>query len=153
MDGRQNPQAQPLPGSSTAAKPPPGQEPSAQPSTSAPPSSPQPTSTQPSAADYENAVRQYYALLPASPDSAWNLLTARAQQKSESQDTYNKFWAGIKSVEVLSTKAEGNRVAATLRFVTAEDKQSTEGYSFAIAQENGKLLIDNFVQTSRQGDG
>jgi hypothetical protein len=123
--------------------------------TTSPPTTSTATSSTPttppahSAADLENAVRQYYALLPASPDAAWALLTERAQRKSGKQDGYNKFWSKIKSVEVLTTKADGQQVAAALRFVTDEDKQSTEAYTFAMIDQGGRLMIDNFTQNGR----
>jgi eukaryotic-like serine/threonine-protein kinase len=107
----------------------------------------------PTAADYENAIRDYYGLLPANPDAAWQLMTPRAQAKSGSKQRYDQFWNGIQSVEVLSARAQGDRVAATLRFVRTNNQPSTEAYSFALVQQNGQLLIDNFVPTGRGEDG
>jgi hypothetical protein len=92
-------------------------------------------------------VRQYYALLPGDLDASWELLTERAQRKSGGRDGYAKFWSKIKSVAVVSAKAEDNRVAATLRFITQEDKESTEQYAFVLVDQDGKLMIDNFGQS------
>jgi eukaryotic-like serine/threonine-protein kinase len=119
------------------------------------PTTPTTTTTTPpahSAADLENAIRQYYALLPANPGAAWALLTDRAQRKSGNQDNYNKFWSKIQSVEVLTAKAEGQRVAAALRFVTQDGKASTEAYTFALIDQGGQLMIDNFTQGGRGPD-
>jgi eukaryotic-like serine/threonine-protein kinase len=119
--------------------------------TTTPPS----TSSQPSAADFENAIKDYYALLPDNVSASFELLTERAQRKSGGLDGYTKFYAKIASIQVLSTRAEGNRVSAALRFTSKEGKESTEGYVFVLVENDGKLLIDNFAQTGRgnQGEG
>ena len=141
----------PTPGTATSAKPATSQ-PSNPPSTSATSATSTSAPAGHSAADYENSVRQYYALLPANPDAAWALLTDRAQRKSGNQDGYTKFWAKIKSVQVLTTRAEGPRVAATLRFVSQDGNESTEGYTFALVDQGGHLMIDNFTQAGRVGN-
>jgi hypothetical protein len=109
------------------------------------------TTAQPvrSPADYENAVREYYALLPANPPAAWALMTEKAQKKTGSPETYAAFWSKISSVQVLSARAEGNRVGAVLRFVTTDGKESTEPYAFALVEQDGKLMIDNYAQAAR----
>jgi serine/threonine protein kinase len=144
---RHTSQAAPPPTTSTAT--------SAKPTTTTTPpttSNPPSTSAAPaghSAADYENAIRQYYALLPANPNAAWDLLTDRAQRRSGGPEGFTKFWAKIKSVEVLTARADGPRVAATLKYVTNEGKESTEGYVYALIDQGGKLMIDNFAQSGR----
>jgi serine/threonine protein kinase len=121
---------------------------------SARPAGAAPSSTSPAAtstagrsgADLENAVRQYYALLPANPNASWELLTDKAQRRSRSQEAYNRFWAGIRSVQVVSARAvEGNRVGAVLRYVTVAGRETTETSAFALVEQDGNLLIDNFA--------
>jgi serine/threonine protein kinase len=116
---------------------------------------PPPSSAQPSPADFENAVRRYYALLPGNPAASFDLLTDRAQRRSGGLDRYTRFYGRISSVQVLSTRAEDNRVAATLRFVTKEGRESTEDYVFVLVERDGTLLIDNYGQTrgGNQGPG
>ncbi|HEV2779937.1 MAG TPA: serine/threonine-protein kinase [Actinophytocola sp.] len=140
-DGRPNSQPQQpeqtgesLTGTATAQREPP------------PPQTGASTPAAPSAADYEDVVRQYYALLPGDPDAGWRLLTSQAQQKSGGQEGYVRFWGGIQSVEVLSASARDNRVAATLRFTTAEGRQTTEAYVFTLVEQQGRLMIDDFAQ-------
>ena len=58
-------------------------------------------------------------------------------------------WAKIKSVEVLTTKVEVPRVAAALRFVTQDGRETAEAYVFALIDQGGKLMIDNFAQGGR----
>jgi eukaryotic-like serine/threonine-protein kinase len=144
---RHNSQAAPAPTTSAAGTTSASPKPTTSSSNSPPTSVTAPAGR--SAADYENAIRQYYGLLPANPGAAWAMLTERAQRRSGNQDGYNKFWARIKSVEVLSAKAEGARVAAALRFTTLEGKDSTEAYVFALVDQGGQLMIDNFAQGGR----
>jgi serine/threonine protein kinase len=99
---------------------------------------------QPSAGDYVKAVQDYYALLPGQLDQAWSRLTPQARQKSGDRAGFDSFWNGIRSVEVRAPKAQGNRVDATLQFVTKAGAQTTERYVFFLVQRDGKLLIDNF---------
>ncbi|HEY0449575.1 serine/threonine-protein kinase [Actinophytocola sp.] len=104
------------------------------------------TLSRPTGADYQQAVRDYYALLPGNTGQAWEVLTKRAQAKSKSKRSYQRFWDTIASVEVLDTQSAGNRVVATLRYVNKEGAEATEATSFAVIQRDGKLMIDNFVQ-------
>jgi eukaryotic-like serine/threonine-protein kinase len=121
---------------------------STSPTTSATPSS---TATQP-ATDPEDAIRDYYAMLPGNAAQAWDLMTDRAQRRSGGQDGYTNFWSKISSVQVLSTRSAGNRVAATLRFTTTDGKETTEAYVFELAERDGRLLIDKFGQHGRGND-
>jgi serine/threonine protein kinase len=107
----------------------------------------------PDSEDYEQAIRDYYALLPGDTDQAFDLLTDRAQRKSGGQRTYTKFWNTIASVQVENTQADGDRVAATLLYVTNNGRQSRETTSFALVEENGELLIDNFKRLGAGGIG
>ncbi len=110
------------------------------------------TEAKPSAADYENAVREYYALLPGNPQGAWELLTDRARQKSRGYETFAKFYGGLAAVELGGVRAEGDRVAAEVKFTTKKNKTSTEPYSYALVEQDGKLKIDNFAKTSGDPD-
>jgi len=113
-------------------------------------------SSAPSAADYEAGVRDYYALLPNDLEAAWQRMTPRAQAAGGGGRAYQRFWKRIESVEVLSTKAEGDRVAATVKFTTKQGETSTEAYSLALVEQDGQMMIDNFVRTgggAPEGDG
>jgi serine/threonine protein kinase len=107
----------------------------------------------PNTEDYEQAIRDYYALLPGDTEQAFDLLTERAQRKSGGKRTYTKFWNTIESVQVEDTQADGDRVAATLLYESKRGKQSRETSSFALVEENGELLIDNFKRLGPGGIG
>jgi eukaryotic-like serine/threonine-protein kinase len=107
----------------------------------------------PSDEDYAQAVRDYYGLLPGDTNAAFDLLTDRAQRKSGGKKTYEKFWNTIAAVTVEDTKVEGDRVAAVLRYDTKRGKTSRETTSFALVEEGGQLLIDNFKRLGSGGIG
>jgi eukaryotic-like serine/threonine-protein kinase len=103
----------------------------------------------PTPEQYTQAVQDYYALLPGNPDAAWERLTENARAKSkDGLAGYRAFWSTIASVTASDLRAEGNRVAATLNY-TRKDGATTpaEAYSFALIEQNGQLVIDNFEQT------
>ncbi|HEV7649999.1 MAG TPA: serine/threonine-protein kinase [Actinophytocola sp.] len=104
---------------------------------------------EPSGKDYEQAIRDYYALLPDNTDQAFDLLTGRAREKSGGKRTYTRFWNTIESVQVEQTQSEGRNVAAVLLYVTKTGRTSRETTSFALVQKDGQLLIDNFVPVDR----
>ncbi|OLF04975.1 serine/threonine protein kinase [Actinophytocola xinjiangensis] len=104
---------------------------------------------EPTDEDYIEAVKDYYALLPDDPEAAWEHLTERAQGISDGFEGYANFWGTVKSVKVREPYANGNRVAATLLFDRKKGGKSTEAYSFALIEQDGELMIDNFVRTGR----
>ncbi|MGH3878215.1 MAG: serine/threonine-protein kinase [Actinophytocola sp.] len=99
----------------------------------------------PTPEDYQQAIRDYYALLPDNTDEAYDLLTGQALEKSGGREQYEQFWNTIESVEVQSTEAEGTRVAADLFYQSKNGDTSLEATSFALVEEGDKLLIENFV--------
>jgi len=105
-----------------------------------------PSSEKPSGKDYEQAIRDYYELLPENTDEAFDLLTGRAREKSGGKRTYTRFWNTIESVEVEQTESEGRNVAAVLLYETKNGRTSRETTSFALVQEDGQIKIDNFVR-------
>ncbi|MGQ0837594.1 protein kinase domain-containing protein [Actinokineospora sp.] len=130
--------------------------PTTAPKTSTKPTTSAPTTTtvaKPSAADYITAVREYYALLPGDTDAAWDRLTDRARRKSKGLDGYKRFYERMSSVELFNVRAEGDRVAADVRFTLKDGKISTEPYSFALVEQDDQLKIDNFVATGSDEDG
>jgi serine/threonine protein kinase len=118
-----------------------------------PASATEPTSEEPSPEEYEQAVRDYYDLLPDNTDDAFDLLTGAAKRKSGGKKTYERFWNTIDSVQVTDTSSEGNRVAAELVYETKGGATSRETSSFAIVERDGQFLIDNFVRLGGGNDG
>ncbi len=98
----------------------------------------------PRAADYEKAVRDYYALLPGDTEQAFQLLTKRAQRKSGGRDGYERFWNTIESVQVTRTNTARNKVAAELSYKAKSGAKARENRVFSLVEEDGRLLIDSF---------
>jgi len=92
----------------------------------------------------EQAVRDYYGLLPGNCEAAWALMTSNAQQKSGGWDTYNQFWNGLSSVQVEQTSAQGNQVTARIRYVSTGGSDSADTYRIMLVDQSGQLMIDNF---------
>jgi serine/threonine protein kinase len=92
----------------------------------------------------EQAVRDYYGLLPGNCEAAWALMTPSAQEKSGGWDSYNGFWSGLSSVQVTETSAQGNEVTARIRYVSSGGVESSDTYRIMLVDQGGKLMIDNF---------
>jgi eukaryotic-like serine/threonine-protein kinase len=103
--------------------------------------------------DYAAAVRDYYGLLPGDVEAAWALMTPSAQDEGGGARAYERFWKGVRAVQVLSTSVDGDQVTATLRFVTKRNRMSTEDYTLTFVEEDGDLLIDHFEKDGRSSDG
>lgn len=117
-----------------------------------------PTSTTPSGqhtpADYDAAIREYYALLPGNVDASWELLTERAQRKAGGRGDYTRFYSRLESIEVQGTKVEDNRVAVVLRLVNRDGKDSKASVVYVLIDQDGRLMIDNFSSgRGNQGQG
>ncbi|MGH3762808.1 MAG: hypothetical protein ACRDTB_34380, partial [Actinophytocola sp.] len=109
-------------------------------------SQPQPAENdaRPGSAEYVQAVRDYYALLPEDTDTAYDLLSGRAKVKSGGKRTYEQFWNTIESVEVASATADGDRVDAVLLYEKKDGGESEEPTSFELVEKDGQLLITDF---------
>ncbi|WP_326944581.1 MULTISPECIES: serine/threonine-protein kinase [unclassified Amycolatopsis] len=137
------PPASPAPSTSasapTSASPSPTPPPTSAPSTSAPPTSPT-ISTVASAKNAADALNSYYQLLPGNPAEAWKLLTAHFKaSRSQTYDTYTRFWSRFKSVNASGVREVGpNRVTAHVVY----DGGQAENDTFTMVQENGVWMID-----------
>ena len=56
-------------------------------------------------------------------------------------------------MQVEETQVDGDRVAAVLRYESRNGRTSRETSSFALVEEDGQLLIDNFVRLGPGGIG
>ncbi|SER80623.1 serine/threonine-protein kinase [Actinokineospora terrae] len=110
---------------------------------------PPPPSAAPTPAEVEGALRNYYAFLPANTKAAWDLLTDKARDKSGGYDKFTKFYDTLTAVELVEAKAEGNRVAAQIKFTRKNGKASQEPYIYVFTQQDGTLKIDDFAQARK----
>ncbi|MDX3189148.1 serine/threonine-protein kinase [Streptomyces sp. MN03-5084-2B] len=146
------------PADDVAAPPPPptssaSAAPSTQPSTPAPSSPPtsatsapstpptSPTvSTVSSSKTAAQALSDYYSLLPANPQAAWNLLTDKFKaSRNQTYDKYKSFWGQYRKVDASNVKEVGNnQVTAHVTYDGAKPENDT----FTLVQVNGIWMID-----------
>ncbi|GLY35280.1 serine/threonine protein kinase [Amycolatopsis sp. NBRC 101858] len=137
------PPAASQPESSASVTPPSSASPSPAP-TSAPTTTPPPTSTPVSPVSStktaDQALRDYYALLPGNPAEAWKLLTANFKAtRHQTYESYRSFWSRYKSVQATSVKEVGpSKVTATVLY----DGGKAENDTFTMVQVNGVWMID-----------
>ncbi|WP_410610305.1 serine/threonine-protein kinase [Amycolatopsis sp. lyj-109] len=123
--------------STPQSTPAPSSPPSSAPSTA--PASPT-ISTVASSKTAAQALSDYYALLPANPQAAWNLLTDRFRaSRNQTYDKYKSFWGQYRKVEASSVKEVGlNQVTAHVTYDGAKPENDT----FTMVQVNGIWMID-----------
>jgi eukaryotic-like serine/threonine-protein kinase len=122
---------------------------SAPPSTpaSTPPSTPATTPAGPaagSAAEVEQAITSYYALLPGDPQSAWERTGPRLRA-AESRGNYIRFWNRFSSVRVGAVQAEDGSLVATVpvTFTEQDGSVSPETHQVTLVRgDGGQLLVD-----------
>jgi len=103
----------------------------------------------PTAADLESFVRGYYALLPAQPAAAWQMLGDQARSASDGYQSYLNFYNSLDSVGFAEapTAVDGKTVRATLRFATKAGAESVERYEFTVVPgPDGKLVMSSFAK-------
>ncbi|MFC4003147.1 serine/threonine-protein kinase [Prauserella oleivorans] len=113
------------------------------PRTSEPPATTTTTSVAPSSEELEQAVADYYALLPDDPDSAWQELGPglRAQGKS----AYEDFWNGIERVSLVAgpRALDSATVQVQLDFTTDDGKVTREVHRLGMVTTSGTPRIDS----------
>jgi serine/threonine protein kinase len=163
QNGQDDPTASPDTGSSA---PPSTSSPSPTTGSSAPPTSqspsstpevtPSPTSSAPpsvtagpapgagSAAEVEQAITSYYALLPGNPQAAYDL-TGPTLRSAESRGNYVSFWNRFSSVTLGPVSATDGSLTATAPVTYVEDgRRLPEQHTFVLVRaDDGRLLIDS----------
>ena len=102
----------------------------------------------PTDAEYQQALKDYYARLPKDADGAWALLTERAQRKSGGFEAFKKFYAGLDKVELTALGGKDNHLEGNVKF-TKGANSVTERYSWTLIEADGKIKIDNFDRRGR----
>ncbi|WP_436492311.1 serine/threonine-protein kinase [Actinokineospora sp. HUAS TT18] len=110
------------------------------------------TKAKPTDAEYAQALKSYYGLLPKNPDAAWALLTERGQRKSGGYESFKKFYGAIDKVELLAVGGKDNHLEGNVRF-SKDGRSVTERYTWTLVDDNGTIKIDNFDRRGRvEGD-
>ena len=86
------------------------------------------------------ALSDYYLLLPANPQAAWNLLTDKFKaSRNQTYDKYKSFWGQYRKVDASNVKEVGNnQVTAHVTYDGAKPENDT----FTLVQVNGIWMID-----------
>ncbi len=89
------------------------------------------------------AVVEYYALLPADTDAAWQRLGPTLRQTG--RESYEEFWSGVDSVEIVAPPelVRDGVVRVELEFSLPDRKPSREVYRLYMTTRDGHALIDD----------
>ncbi|MFI6027305.1 serine/threonine-protein kinase [Amycolatopsis magusensis] len=135
---------------SEAAPPPPPPPASSAPpeSSAAPPSSsaPPPSSPAPNPEQTpQQAVTDYYNLLPGNTETAYGLLSDRMKQsRAKTYGDYAAFWGGMSDVQVSNVSATGNNtVSVSIVYTRSNGATEREQHTYTLVQSGGKWLIDS----------
>lgn len=106
----------------------------------------------PTPAQLAQAIRDYYALLPASTDQGWARLTSKYQSgTAKNRQTYQAFWDAIERVAVNGAKgAPPSTAEATITYYYKDGKVAVEQTTFGLAQQDGILKIDSSTVLNSQ---
>ncbi len=96
-----------------------------------------------SSTDAETFVRSYFATAPGGTDAGWSRLGPG--EKSQGRASYDRFWRGIRSVDVRSVRpvSGSEDVDVTLTYRTTDGRSSTERKRFDLVRsQSGGYLIN-----------
>ncbi|MFL6161815.1 MAG: serine/threonine-protein kinase [Jatrophihabitantaceae bacterium] len=121
------------------------------------PESSSPTASQgqqstPTDAQLAQAITDYYALLPANTDAAWNRLTRSYQHgTARNRKYYDSFWGSIDRVETADVSGTApDSAQASLTYTYRDGRVVRERTAFRLVPEDGILKIDSSTVLSSQ---
>ncbi|MGB6161208.1 MAG: protein kinase [Pseudonocardiaceae bacterium] len=100
----------------------------------------------------QEAITDYYALVPGNLPAAWNRLTANYQQNHAGGFTgYQNFWSPVQRVAVVDVSAaQGDAVDATIDYFFKDGKVIEEQTSYGLVTEDGLWKINSSTVHSSQ---
>jgi len=120
----------------------------ASPSSEATTTSAEPAATTPVApaapgpAEFEQAVQEYYGLLPGDLDAAYAYLGPDVQEQARGRDGFERFWSQYSEVEAENVNAEGTTVTLTIVYTELDGSVFREPYILQMGTaEDGSILI------------
>ncbi|WNV90804.1 serine/threonine-protein kinase [Umezawaea sp. Da 62-37] len=132
------------PGSSASATQPPGEsgEEEAPPAGDGSKLPPQVTG-EPDQATQEKMIRDYFALLPGDPNSAFNWLTDKMKGAGKGKSTYLDFWKTIKTVKIDEVKLNAPYAyEVDVAYTKKDGTNSKERKLIGLEWSGSQLLID-----------
>jgi len=116
--------------------------PAPEPITTAPPPAPAEPAGTPGAAEFEQAVRTYYGLLPDQLDEAYSYLGPAVQDQAGGRAGYEDFWSQFSAVRAENVRAEGTTVTLTIVYTYPDGRTLTEPYVLEMGTaDDGRILI------------
>ena len=100
-------------------------------------------SNPPTAGQLADAIRSYYALMPAGTDQAWPRMTAWYQANhAGGRSGYERFWGQFSRVTVSNVAGQPpDRAEATLTYYFKSGRVDIERTAFRLVNEGGQLKI------------
>ncbi|MEV8442402.1 protein kinase [Actinosynnema sp. NPDC051121] len=108
------------------------------------------TSSTPSAGELQQAVTEYYALLPKNTDEAWERLGPGLRAQGRPQ--YDRFWRDVKDLTISSPPATvgSDTVTVGIDFTGAQGRRVRETHRLRLVAQDGTPLIDSDEVVSSQ---
>lgn len=111
-------------------------------STTEPPLTTTPPPSAPGPAEFEQAVQEYYGLLPDQLDAAYAFLGPDVQAQASGRDGYESFWSQFSEVEAEDVQADGTTVTLTIVYTRPGGSVERERYVLEMGTApDGRILI------------
>ncbi len=133
--GPATPTPTPEPTPSPTPAPTPAPAPAPPPAAAAPPAEPGPE-------QFEQTVRDYYALLPDQLDAAYSYLGPAVREQAGGRDGYEAFWSQFSDVGARNVQADGSTVSLTIVYTRPDGTTFTEPYLLEMGTaDDGRIII------------
>ena len=98
----------------------------------------------------EQAVQEYFSLVPGDTDAGWERLSP-SMQAEVGRDDYEEWWGSIDSVDLARTDAVGDRQVEIDLTYYFDDGRATQETQRLTLEESGDryLIADDQVLSSR----
>jgi eukaryotic-like serine/threonine-protein kinase len=99
----------------------------------------------PTAAQLEQAITSYYALMPRNTDAAWPRMTASYQTNhAGGRQAYQRFWDAVGRISVADVKGmPPDSAQATITYYFKDGRTVRERTGYGLVNEKGRLKINN----------
>lgn len=115
------------------------------PTSSSPTASPSTTAAgTPTAAELENAIVQYFQLIPGDLDAGWERLTPSFQEgRAGGRESYDEYWDTVRRVDVENPRGDApGSVTARLVYRYKNGNVVRQTTTFRLVRQDGVLKID-----------
>jgi eukaryotic-like serine/threonine-protein kinase len=109
------------------------------------PTSPPTVGGTPTAAQLEQAITSYYALMPRNTDAAWPRMTASYQTNhAGGRQAYQRFWDAVSRISVAEVKGmPPDSTQATITYYFKDGRVVRERTGYGLVNEGGRLKINS----------